>query len=101
MPKKQDRLMDLGMDSLMSVELRNKLALRIGLDNIPATLIFDYPTPDAIAGYLLQSLQKNSTASVETANPAAVSQEKFLTPEEVADLSEEDVASLLRSHLAR
>ena len=98
-PRKRDRLMDLGMDSLMAVELRNRLASRLSLATIPATLIFDYPTPDAIAGYLLQSVQNNHSVGVESSTQLAKSREKLLTEEEVADLSEEDVVSLLRGRL--
>jgi acyl transferase domain-containing protein/dienelactone hydrolase/acyl carrier protein len=43
---------DLGMDSLMGVELRNALGRRAGVA-LPVTLAFDHPTPLAIAGYLL------------------------------------------------
>ncbi|ORA08003.1 hypothetical protein BST12_28615, partial [Mycobacterium angelicum] len=49
---------DLGIDSLTALELRNALSQHTGL-TLPATVIFDHPTPSALAQHLTQGLFSN------------------------------------------
>lgn len=51
LPSLQQPLMEAGLDSLGAVELRNSLALTFSNSNLPATLIFDYPSIAALATF--------------------------------------------------
>ncbi|MEZ4727508.1 MAG: SDR family NAD(P)-dependent oxidoreductase [Caldilineaceae bacterium] len=82
-------MMEMGMDSLMAVELRNHLGRTLE-HPLPSTLIFDYPTLELLHGYLVSELFG--------AEPEEEPQQPEVTPAtdiNADDLSDDDIATLL------
>jgi acyl carrier protein len=61
-------LMDSGMDSLAAVEFRNRLASELPAVELPNTLIFDYPTMNAVANYVVSQLGPVAPAALQYAS---------------------------------
>ncbi len=86
-------LNELGLDSLMAVELRNMLSDSLSLErNLPATLVFDYPTINALTDFLAQDVLMVETKKAEKKD-APASETNLL--QAIEDLSDEEVARLL------
>jgi NADPH:quinone reductase-like Zn-dependent oxidoreductase/acyl carrier protein len=90
-------LRNMGIDSLMTLELRNRLESGTGL-KLPATLIFNYPTVTALTGNLAEKmgipLEATAENGVETSR-----QENTQSPDQYADLTRDEVESLLAEEL--
>jgi acyl carrier protein len=84
-------LKDLGLDSLMAVELRNALTRSIGRP-LSATLLFDYPTLAALTAHLMRLLGLDEPAPAE---PAAID----TRADALHDLSDEEAEALLLQEL--
>ncbi|HEX2286668.1 MAG TPA: SDR family NAD(P)-dependent oxidoreductase, partial [Mycobacterium sp.] len=68
-PAATSRFLDLGTDSLMAIELRNRLHSQFGgAFTINATAVFDYPTIGGLAEYLVSQLPESDLQSGEAAS---------------------------------
>jgi acyl carrier protein len=89
---------ELAFDSLMALQLRNTLQELFGI-SLRSTLIFDYPTVEGLADYLLREVIRRPTA---TGAPAAVSVAESPAPPAPADIDElstDEAALLLAAEL--
>jgi acyl transferase domain-containing protein/NADPH:quinone reductase-like Zn-dependent oxidoreductase/acyl carrier protein len=93
-------LQELGLDSLLSIELRN--ALSASLDrSLPATLLFNYPTLAALARYLSGELFAEDVASArQNGSVSAMRAKPSDLLDEIEALSDGEVEQLLSTKAA-
>jgi acyl carrier protein len=96
----QKGLFDLGMDSLMAVELKNRLQKSFGAA-LPSTLTFEYPTIEALKNYLSQEVLGWQDAPLLDENQSLTTKEEdHRTLLELEALSEDSAEILLAEKLA-
>jgi hypothetical protein len=97
------RLLDLGLDSLMAVQFRNRLAQALGAGKpLSATLVFDHPTCEALGAYLDRELFGEPgpvAAAASAASPMSAPAAPALVVRDVEQMSDEETEALLLKRL--
>jgi acyl carrier protein len=92
-------LFELGMDSIMSLEFKERLERTLGWQ-LPSTLTFNYPNIKALTDYILTDALKFAAESKAEMNGSGVNPAKNpSSSQSVDDLSEDELALLLQKKL--
>lgn len=98
----RDRLSDLGMDSLIALELRSELAKALGLEGrVSATIAFDTGTVGELTSILLALLEpaKETTRSGEDLSISVSTASVTFSAEALQEMTDADVEKLLMERL--
>tara|TARA_R110000787_G_scaffold20065_1_gene59465 strand:- start:21779 stop:26146 length:4368 start_codon:yes stop_codon:yes gene_type:complete len=98
-PSDDERLRDIGLDSLMAVQLRNALAHDLEIDaGLPMSLVFDYPTIGTMAEFLAAANNLGTSTKID-AVPSYGTEENTAT--DLTNMTDEEVEALLLERLKR
>jgi acyl carrier protein len=98
LPDSRRGFTEMGMDSLMAIELKNRLVTSLGC-SLSSTLIFDYPTIQHLTGYLIKKLNWEPSA-LERPNPQTDEDLPTKALSEVEQLSKDEVEESIAEELA-
>ncbi|MGW2325162.1 type I polyketide synthase [Streptomyces sp. NPDC001700] len=91
---------ELGFDSLIALELRNRLGVATG-QKLPATLVFDYPTPAALAEFLCGQLVGDGGSAAAPGLAELDALESALSVLDPESEARDDIAARLRDLAAK
>jgi hypothetical protein len=95
----------MGMDSLMAVELRNRLKTAIGV-SLPTTMAFEYPTIESLADFLISERFLSDSKTLSDAPKSSKDPKPRLVGNKdeasvrIEELSEEEAEAMLLKKLA-
>ena len=88
---RRQKLFELGLDSLTSVELRHRLQKNLAC-SLPLTVVFDYPTVEALAQFVAGQLSLPEDQPAPAEQPAS---RLDAEADRLASLTDEEVESLM------
>ena len=102
----RDRLSDLGMDSLIALELRAELAKGLGSEiQISSTIAFDTGTVGELSNALLMAIASHSIDFLESQESSPLSKVSSnlttVTAQQLSEMSEDEVEKLLNERLSK
>lgn len=96
----QQGFFDVGMDSLTSMELRNRLQTTLHC-TLPATVVFDYPTVETLSDYLLAGLGHRPKSEKLQNEPMEKQSEPAWDDSSLDELSMDELGALLDEELGK
>ncbi|NEP07958.1 MAG: short-chain dehydrogenase, partial [Okeania sp. SIO4D6] len=103
LPEMNLGFMEMGMDSLMAVELKNRLQNQLGT-NLPETIAMEYPTIAKLSSHIEELMEWKTTENEESSNghnQADVSEIDANVLPVLEDISEEDFEALAAQQLEK
>ena len=91
---------DMGMDSLMAVELKNRLEVSLGV-SLPVTLTFEFPTIKDLAEYLAKEVMGWELPAFDDTKLPKKEDERTEALSEVEQLSDDGVEASIAEELAK